>query len=656
MNDARPEAVVRLEGELVHVTGEGLDSSRHTLFFSTVLGCRHEGDAWICPTRGHPGSDLVVRIASELNGRGYRVTAEGEQADLALTHEVERVRSFGRAREAARHYLGLNGEVEPEALVDEDEVLAVLADYGWDNEARPLLPHQRQGLMHALHATNAANFSVPGAGKTATALAVIGTHLAQEHVDVVVVVGPLSCFRPWEREAEASMPGKLNVQRLRNLHRTARAGIYRRAGRGDLLLLSFATAAGDAHELERLCRRVRVMLVIDESHRIKRFRGGQWAPALMHVARFARVKMILTGTPMPHGPKDLWSQFNVLWPGSEATGSRAAYASRADANFDSVRGDLEPFFVRTPKAELGLTPLQLYEHAIPLAPVQRDIYELIVHRLRQGVPDAASWRDRIDALRRARPIRLIQAASNPDLLNEEDGFFHIPPISTPSGTLMERLHRYREFGELPAKFEWALDFLAGLKAEGRKCVVWTSFVRNIDQFSELVRDRLDIPVYAVDGRIPAADVSEEAEGDELDETRESRIDDFLAEEGAAVLVANPAACAESISLHSSCFVAVYLDRTHDCARWLQSIDRIHRLGLPEGVTVEIHVLKVTNEGRDTVDELVAASLAVKGARMQSLLEEAELRGTGLEDQDTLRAAEGNEDDLDALLRYLLGEE
>jgi len=42
--------------------------------------------------------------------------------------------------------------------------------------------------------------------------------------------------------------------------------------------------------------------------------------------------------------------------------------------------------------------------------------------------------------------------------------------------------------------------------------------------------------------------------------------------------------------------------------------------------------------------------------MQSLLEEAELRGTGLDDQDTLRAAEGNEADLDALLRYLLGEE
>ena len=74
MNDARPDAVVRLEGELVQVTGEGLDSSRHSLFFGAVLGCHRAGEAWICPTRGQPGSDLVVRIATELNRRAGRLS------------------------------------------------------------------------------------------------------------------------------------------------------------------------------------------------------------------------------------------------------------------------------------------------------------------------------------------------------------------------------------------------------------------------------------------------------------------------------------------------------------------------------------------------------------------------------------------------------
>jgi hypothetical protein len=655
MADDRPQAEVRLEDGEVRVSGQDLDSARLGLFFRSVLGCVRDGDAWICPTRGGSGNDLLVRIAGQLDRRGYAVVATGEDADLALKHEVERVRGFRRARDAARTFLQLPGAPADAVTPAEADVLRLLEEVGWNNSERALLPHQRQGLLHALTAVNAANFSVPGAGKTATALAIIGTHFAQQHIDAVVVVGPLSCFRPWEREARAALPGVLDVRRVRNMPRQGRVDIYRRVRRGDLLLLSFATAATDRHELEQLCRRQQIMLIVDESHRVKRFRGGQWAPALVEIARYARVKLILTGTPMPQGPNDLWSQFNILWPGEEATGSRVAYAARADANFSSVIGELSPFFVRTPKVALGLLPPAFIEHEVEMGPIQKDVYELIRQRLRRAIPDAAQWQDKLDALRRARPIRLIQAASNPDLLNQTDGFFQIPPLHDPSGTLMERLDRYREL-ELPSKMEWVLGFLADLQRDSRKCVVWTSFIRNIDQLAALTRAQLSARVYCVDGRVPAADVSDEVAGDELDETRERRIDQFLAEEGFAVLIANPAACAESISLHSSCFTAVYLDRTHDCARWLQSIDRIHRLGLPAGVTVEVHTIKALADGASTIDELVDQALVAKGARMQSLLEDAELRGTGLDEQDTLGAAEGSPEDLDALLRYLLGEQ
>lgn len=534
-------------------------------------------------------------------------------------------------------------------------LLERITEYGWNTEQRTLLPHQERGLAHAMTAVNAANFSVPGAGKTATALAVIAAHFAMDHIDTVVVVGPLSCFRPWEHEAQIALPGKLDIRRVRGMQRAERARFWQRAASGQLLLCSYATVAADQYEIEKLCRRLRVMLIADESHRVKRFRGGQWAPALVAVARPARVRMILTGTPMPQGPLDLWSQFNILWPGEEATGSRINYQARADADFDGVIRSLEPFFTRTPKAALGLTPAQVIMHQVELEPVQREVYELIENRLRQAIPDAASWQDKLDALRKARPIRLIQSASNPDLLNEDDGFFRIPPVEAPSGTLMERLHRYRHHGELPAKFLWALAKLEELKAADAKCVVWTNFIRNIDQFSRLVRERLGVPVFSVDGRVPAADDPTASPAEELDETREARIDQFLDHEGCSILVANPAACAESISLHSHCHTAIYLDRTHDCARWLQSIDRIHRLGLPEGVTVEIHVPATLANGQPTIDALIDASLERKSATMGQLLEGAELRGAQAPDQDTLDAAEGSKEDLEALLRYLLGE-
>ena len=45
-----------------------------------------------------------------------------------------------------------------------------------------------------------------------------------------------------------------------------------------------------------------------------------------------------------------------------------------------------------------------------------------------------------------------------------------------------------------------------------------------------------------------------------------------------VLVANYASCAEGISLHHVCHDAIYIDRSFQADQYLQSIDRICRLG------------------------------------------------------------------------------
>ena len=169
-----------------------------------------------------------------------------------------------------------------------------------------------------------------------------------------------------------------------------------------------------------------------------------------------------------------------------------------------------------------------------------------------------------------------------------------------------------------------------------------------------------MPTYQIDGRVPAGDEtvddaqSEHTKNPGDDDTREQIIDRFLNVLGPAVLVTNPASCSESISLHTFCHNAVYLDRTYDCALFLQSIDRIHRLGLPDNVQVRVHVLQVTRDGNPTVDHLVAASLAHKEARMRGLLEGASLEPVG--QLDPLADAEGSLEDLAELLRYVLGED
>jgi SNF2 family DNA or RNA helicase len=651
--NATPRVELRLEGDVLTVSDGSLDGERDRLFFGVLLGGERTAEGWRCPVRDRDGDELVLQVTRHLQGAGRQVNATSDRAQQALDRDLERQRSYDRALAAGRAW---REQVEQAVTPDTTAVLATLREAGWDSVARDLRPHQLAGALHALSASNTANFSVPGAGKTATTLAVVATHLQEGTVDCAVVVGPLSAFAPWEKETQIAMPGRLRVRRVRGTP-DARRAILEEVERGDVFLLTYPTAASDRAELERLCARMKVMLVVDESHRVKRFNGGLWAPALIEVARRSRVRMILSGTPMPQSALDLWSQFMILWPGGELTGPPARYRARARGNFDSLRTSLLPFFMRTPKEALGLPPYELERPPVQLAPIQAEIYAAIADDLRQIAAAPGPIQTRVETLRRARPIRLLQVASNPDLLNDEDGFYGLPALDEAPQALLDRLQSYRELGELPAKFTWGLDYLRGLRDQDprQKCVVWTSFVRNIEQFAERIEADLDGRVFKIHGGVPAAEEGAPGDPDE-DETREQLIAQFLAADGFAVLVANPAACAESISLHSHCHRALYLDRTYDCARWLQSIDRIHRLGLPEGVRVEIQVPLAELDGAGAIDGLVDQSLARKAQRMEALLAGADLVPEALADRDTLAAAQGNAEDLEEVLRYLLGED
>lgn len=651
MADAR-QATLSVDGDTVIVFGEDLLSDRSArLYFGTVLGGSEIAGGWRCPRRRLPVSTLVVRINTFLERRKWTVDRSAV-ADEAVERDLQRRQSFERTRERAAAFRDGAFTVEMGSALD------AMRKVGWREDARSLRPHQQMGLLQALTAINAANFSVPGSGKTATTLAVAATHLANETVDIVLVIGPLSCFRPWETETGIALGNRLRVRRVRGT-RGRRRSTYSETRKNDLLILSYSTAAADRNDLIELCRAFRVMLVVDESHRVKRFRGGTWAPAIVDIARFARVRSILSGTPMPQSGRDLYSQLTILWPGLELTGPADGFAARVDQDFPAVLADVRPFVSRTPKAALGLPLYTVSRHRVPLAGTQAEIYDLIAGNFRRRLANASDFQDQLDSLRRGRPIRLLQAASNPDLLNSSDSYLGLPRLQSDNPSLMERLRDYR-LHDRPAKVTYALGLVEQIASRGEKVVIWSNFVRNLDQISALIRERLGVPCFQVDGRVPVGDdlrdiVSDEgARSEEAEETREAIIDQFLWKQGPTVLVANPASCSESISLHHTCHNAIYVDRTYDCALYLQSIDRIHRLGLPEGVTVELHILLAEYNNRPTIDDLVEASLARKEAAMRSLLEGADLRPMDLEDS-RLGAADGDAADLAALLRFLLGE-
>jgi SNF2 family DNA or RNA helicase len=63
--------------------------------------------------------------------------------------------------------------------------------------------------------------------------------------------------------------------------------------------------------------------------------------------------------------------------------------------------------------------------------------------------------------------------------------------------------------------------------------------------------------------------------------------------------------------------AIYLDRTFNAAHYIQSLDRIHRVGMNPSDKVHYYLL----QSRDTIDEVIDQRLIEKEARMRRLLDE-----------------------------------
>ena len=114
-----------------------------------------------------------------------------------------------------------------------------------------------------------------------------------------------------------------------------------------------------------------------------------------------------------------------------------------------------------------------------------------------------------------------------------------------------------------------------------------------------------------------------------------------------VLVANPAACAEAISLHRVCHHAIYLDRNFNAAQFLQSIDRIHRLGLEDSVETNVEILRSPG----TIDDIVNQRLNSKVSNMQRVLDDysiqPEIEEIDLDDDDVF-----NSEDAESYFEYL----
>lgn len=491
----------------------------------------------------------------------------------------------------------------------EAEIKAHLESIGFK---RSLTINQLNNLKKISHLPGAATFSVPGAGKTTEALAFFFVNATD--IDRLLVVAPKNAFSAWDEQLDACMGENYGkFVRLRGGEAAIQIALRTNPR---FMLITYDQLSRVKNTIVPLLSSGNIYMFLDESHRIKGGKQIKRADAILEMAHLPKRKLIMSGTPMPQSPKDMVSQFSFLYPTKDVTDT-------------TVIDLIQPIFVRTTKGQLGIPKLDHRVVQVPMTQLQREIYKTLKSEVRCQLNPVLSDSSRYELRRIGKCVmKVMEFVSNPSLLSNDMDYAFDRRIGA---LLLE--------SDGP-KIDYVCRRARQLAAEGKKVLIWSSFVQNV----ELIALRLsDLGAEFIHGGVDA--------GDESDfDTREGKIKRFHTDDTCKVLVANPAACSEGISLHKVCQYAIYLDRSFNAAHYMQSEDRIHRLGLSPDAKPQIEFV----ECEDSIDQVVRTRLELKVKTMAQALEDSSLSveissvdyDEEAEDYDSLTA-----DDAKAVIEY-----
>jgi SNF2 family DNA or RNA helicase len=520
--------------------------------------------------------------------------------------------------------------------VPEDDVRARLSGSRFKRELRDF---QLRDLGKLLALPNGSNFSVPGAGKTAVAYALYECERIAGRVARLLIVAPLSAYDAWATEAKECF------SEVPLIHAYDGNAIPSGA---EICLVNYQRLAGAYEAISRWVAAEPCHVILDEAHRMKRGWTGEWGKSSLNLAYLAARRDVLTGTPAPQSMRDLEALLDFSWPGQARRILPAEVFERSPpANTPTmVAQALQSLFVRTTKSDLRLPQPTLKAVLVPLEGLQAQIYQAL--RNQYAGTFLLSRRDRYDFAKMGEVVMyLLEAASNPQLLaagaSQFDAVpFRHPPLAVPpESTLPELLSNYGRY-ETPRKFVELAKLIKQNADLGRKTLVWTNFVRNILSL-ERVLARYEPAL--VHGGIPS-----EITAPNASRTREKEIERFRTSDRCLVLLANPAATSEGVSLHKDCSDAIYLDRTFNAGQYLQSVDRIHRLGISKDRETRITFLITAG----TIDEVVDDRIREKAERLGTLLEDHDIASMALPDDEDYGRAIDSDEDLAALFAHLRG--
>ena len=597
-------------------------------YVSSYLSPRVEADQVVIPMGEEDAISVLTKVSDMLKKYGFS-ELQGETSERILIDFREEERKFDEFSNKALHIR--NNECDITEFSDFTNAVALKLSH------RTLYPLQLLSAFHLAFSQNACNFSVPGAGKTSIvygaysylhSLAVTNP----KYIDRLLIVGPLSSFGPWEQEYEECFGHVPMTKRLvSGISKSEKQDYLVSSHTAELTLISYQSLISLKDDISFFLRQNKVMVVLDEAHKAKNSSGGAIAQAVLDLAKYSKARVVLTGTPAPNGYEDLYNMFKFIWPTKNVIGFqinqlRDMSSRNRDTRVDRLINNISPYFIRIRKSDLNIPPATIHPAIhVSMSPIQQQIYDYIEKKyidamLEEGEIDITN---RFKAsLAQARIIRLMQAASDPAMLKiplkeflEDDENYSETYYAINDADVLKSIMDYQRC-EVPAKFEATKSLVEQIVGKGEKVVIWATFIHTIHSLKEYLSAN-GISSQELYGAVP---VEKEGMGDDNENqilTREKIVKEFQRPDCPyKVIIANPFAVAESISLHKACHNAIYIERSFNAAHFVQSKDRIHRYGLEQGTQTHYYFIL----SQDSVDETIDMRLTEKEQRMNDIME------------------------------------
>ena len=215
---------------------------------------------------------------------------------------------------------------------------------------RPLKPEQEKASFFMTIMKRAANFSVPGAGKTAMMYGTFA-YLSSPRIDEVnklLVVSPLNAFAAWRTEFEAVFgpERQLHYLNMRDKKYNNNIGAIKHDWvEADVITINYESLQSKLNIINDLLDS-KTMLVFDEVHRVKGV-GGQRAKAALNLSQTPHYRYVLTGTPIPNGFRDIYNFLHLMYPDEYSSFFDWDLTTLNNIDPEDVNKKLSPFFRRT---------------------------------------------------------------------------------------------------------------------------------------------------------------------------------------------------------------------------------------------------------------------------------------------------------------------